>query len=319
MAWPIAGLIPASGLAGSFLAVYLSASLNLTGASLATAACWIVSLYLVSRFEMAHVFRLFRRPVAWVRSMVRWFDEWRQERVRRAREKAKQRAARRALEAKREVPAEAVAIESPAGVNSPPIFDPHAPAAFAAAAGAVRSPRSGPASPAAPMAIEDIPIRMLEPAPSDPDAPPFEPDRRMSHAAEPLRPRRTIFKIPPTDLLQEPPARSPFDSQELYEIAARIKAKFEEFSVMGSVVQINPGPVVTTFEFKPDSGVKYSRITALVEDLCLGLQAESILIERIPGQKAHRRYRSAQFQAREVISLRQILESRKSSWDRLRR
>ena len=65
---------------------------------------------------------------------------------------------------------------------------------------------------------------------------------------------------------------------------SRIKAKFEEFNVLGSVVQINPGPVVTTFEFKPEAGIKYSRITTLTEDLCLGLQAESILIERIPGK-----------------------------------
>ncbi|MFI4940201.1 MAG: DNA translocase FtsK, partial [Burkholderiales bacterium] len=61
-------------------------------------------------------------------------------------------------------------------------------------------------------------------------------------------------------------------------------SKFEEFNVRGSVTQINPGPVVTTFEFKPEAGVKYSRITTLNEDLCLGLQAESVLIERIPGK-----------------------------------
>jgi len=42
--------------------------------------------------------------------------------------------------------------------------------------------------------------------------------------------------------------------------------------------------VVTTFEFKPDAGIKYSRIIGLTEDLCLALQAESILIERIPGK-----------------------------------
>jgi len=48
--------------------------------------------------------------------------------------------------------------------------------------------------------------------------------------------------------------------------------------------QINPGPVVTTFEFKPEAGIKYSRIISLTEDLCLALKAESILIERIPGK-----------------------------------
>ena len=103
------------------------------------------------------------------------------------------------------------------------------------------------------------------------------------------------------------PARNPFDSLELKEIAARIKSKFEEFNVHGGVVQINPGPVVTTFEFKPEAGVKYSRITTLTEDLCLGLQAESILIERIPGKPTVGI--EVPNTRREVISLRQILES----------
>ena len=36
--------------------------------------------------------------------------------------------------------------------------------------------------------------------------------------------------------------------------AARLlEEKCREFSVEGSVVQIHPGPVVTTFEFKPDA------------------------------------------------------------------
>ena len=73
-------------------------------------------------------------------------------------------------------------------------------------------------------------------------------------------------------MLNEPQGRLTYDSQELKDIAAAIKAKFEEFNVMGWYVQINPGPVVTTFEFKPEAGVKYSRITTLTEDLRLGLQ-----------------------------------------------
>src|SRR6202012_4821309 len=103
------------------------------------------------------------------------------------------------------------------------------------------------------------------------------------------------------------PARSSFDSQELKDIAVQIKSKFQEFNVLGSVTQINPGPVVTTFEFKPEAGVKYSRITTLTEDLCLGLQAESVLIERIPGKSTVGI--EVPNSRREVISLRGILES----------
>ena len=66
--------------------------------------------------------------------------------------------------------------------------------------------------------------------------------------------------------------------------ARLLEEKCREFSVEGAVVQIHPGPVVTTFEFKPDAGVKYAKITGLADDLCLAMQAESVLIDRIPGK-----------------------------------
>ena len=66
---------------------------------------------------------------------------------------------------------------------------------------------------------------------------------------------------------------------------ARLLAdKCKEFNVEGSVDQIHPGPVVTTYEFKPEAGVKYSKVTGLTEDLCLAMQANSVLIDRIPGK-----------------------------------
>ena len=67
-------------------------------------------------------------------------------------------------------------------------------------------------------------------------------------------------------------------------LTERLRVRCREFAVEGTVVQIHPGPVVTTYEFKPDAGVKYNRITGLAEDLCLAMRAESILIERIPGK-----------------------------------
>jgi hypothetical protein len=42
--------------------------------------------------------------------------------------------------------------------------------------------------------------------------------------------------------------------------------------------------VVTTFEYAPEAGVRYSKIVGLVDDLCMGLKAESIRIDRIPGR-----------------------------------
>jgi DNA segregation ATPase FtsK/SpoIIIE, S-DNA-T family len=94
----------------------------------------------------------------------------------------------------------------------------------------------------------------------------------------------THYKLPPISLLREGERSQKLDEDELKARARAIEDKCLEFDVEGRVTQINPGPVVTTFEFKPEAGIKYSRIIALTEDLCLALQAESILIERIPGK-----------------------------------
>ena len=90
--------------------------------------------------------------------------------------------------------------------------------------------------------------------------------------------------MPSSSLLQRPDEQQVVDADELKILAQVLKDKYAEFDVHGQITQINPGPVVTTFEFKPDAGVKYSRITNLTDDLCLALKAESILIERMAGK-----------------------------------
>ena len=94
---------------------------------------------------------------------------------------------------------------------------------------------------------------------------------------------------------------------ELKERAHAIEQKCREFDVGGHVTQINPGPVVTTYEFKPEAGIKYSRITGLADDLCLALRAESILIERIPGKSTVGI--EVPNQHRQTIQLREVIES----------
>jgi S-DNA-T family DNA segregation ATPase FtsK/SpoIIIE len=94
----------------------------------------------------------------------------------------------------------------------------------------------------------------------------------------------TNYKLPPVNLMREGERSQKIDEDELKMRARAIEEKFAEFDVQGRVTQINPGPVVTTFEFKPEAGIKYNRVLGLTEDLCLALQAESILIERIPGK-----------------------------------
>jgi S-DNA-T family DNA segregation ATPase FtsK/SpoIIIE len=282
----------AGGLFGFLAASSLEAVLNTLGTAVFLCLSALLSLYLISTFSLERLAAIAEEKLVPV--MPRW----------------------------RRVPKPVPAgDEEPVEEEAPP----RAAAAAAAGAGIAVSPNGliadleaaadlvpyEPASPpivdagaqpaeepAAAVAVEDIPIRPLEePAPA----------AKSKRASRAESPRRAFYRLPPTRLLNAPPEREGYDSEELKETAARIRGKLEEFNVYGNVVQINPGPVVTTFEFKPDAGVKISKITTLSEDLCLGLQAESILIERIPGKPTVGI--EVPNTRRETISLRQILES----------
>ena len=126
-------------------------------------------------------------------------------------------------------------------------------------------------------------------------------------AKSPVERRQDGYVTPPLTLLDAAKDHQKIDERELMEAARLLEDKCREFSVEGSVVQIHPGPVVTTYELKPDAGVKYSRITGLADDLCLAMQAESVLIDRIPGKSTV----GIQIpnRVREAITLRELLES----------
>src|SRR5258707_1834411 len=100
----------------------------------------------------------------------------------------------------------------------------------------------------------------------------------------PAERRKGDYTLPPVSLLDAVKTERKIDERELMDEARLLEEKCREFSVEGSVVQIHPGPVVTTFEFKPDAGVKYAKITGLADDLCLAMKADSVLIDRIPGK-----------------------------------
>jgi DNA segregation ATPase FtsK/SpoIIIE, S-DNA-T family len=150
--------------------------------------------------------------------------------------------------------------------------------------------------PAPPPVLRPQQVQRRDATPPSPKAPPPEPVFDKQHIAVRERADADLhtttvtpksvsgFKLPPSTLLH----RSE-DTQIVREDTLRTEAqvlveKCAEFDVLGQVVQINPGPVVTTFEFRPEAGVKYSRVTGLAEDLCLAMRAESILIERMAGK-----------------------------------
>ncbi len=295
------------GAAGFLIADWLKHALNPVGSAVVLATSLVIATYLVSAFSLSKL-RDWFAPLTGVFSRMRanwrrWMERRREEALRKQ-EDRRQAAEAVTLELERTRYEQATATLPPPDpavtqrtrrrepepvVETLPWDDP--PAAVAAAA---------------PATTNEIPICELAETPASAAAnllefPFTQPVKRD------MPKRHTIYRLPLTDLLNEIPVRSAFDEQELKNTAAAIKAKFEEFNVFGSVVQINPGPVVTTFEFKPEAGIKYSRITTLVEDLCLGLQAESILIERIPGKPTIGI--EVPNTKREVISLRAVIES----------
>src|SRR6202022_918029 len=101
-------------------------------------------------------------------------------------------------------------------------------------------------------------------------------------------------------MLREGESSQKMDEDELKQRARAIEDKCLEFDVQGRVTQINPGPVVTPFEFKPDAGIKYSRILALTP-------AWATLVEGIPGKSPIGI--EGPNDRRQTIALREIIEA----------
>jgi S-DNA-T family DNA segregation ATPase FtsK/SpoIIIE len=167
------------------------------------------------------------------------------------------------------------------------------------------------ATPTLELTPRPAPIKAPAPATLEPRVPPVvhppEPEPLRPIPVEEKTSRTRKFLLPGLELLPTAAEHFSVNEGELMERARQLSEKCAEFDVHGSVTQIHPGPVVTTFEFKPDAGVKYSRITGLVDDLCLGIKAESIRIDRIPG-KATVGIEVPNLQ-RETIMLREVIES----------
>ncbi len=118
---------------------------------------------------------------------------------------------------------------------------------------------------------------------------------------------RGSYTLPPLTILDQPKGGAQLDNDRLLERGKILQLKSSEFGVMGTVREIHPGPVVTTYEFKPDAGVKYSKIVGLADDLALALEAESIRIDRVSG-KGNVGIEIPN-EVRETIYLREVLES----------
>ncbi len=93
----------------------------------------------------------------------------------------------------------------------------------------------------------------------------------------------TDWELPPLKLLDHGGEKA--QGGNVKQNAQNIQETFKNFGIDMELEDIVTGPTVTQYSFRPQSGVKLSRITALNADLALALAAHPIRIEApIPGK-----------------------------------
>ena len=318
------------GLLGALVATYSVGLLSVVGAAIFLIALATTSVLMISNFTLAWAFS--HVEVAWGNFMIH-YAEW----------KAKRREARSGeislakerSEKRRGAREERVLKESPT-ISIPESRKTRASKSVELAAAAVASGGGNPfeTSPALPdeaprpsiVPPDAVPDTVMEMLPAAQGSIPITPTKHTDElnggdapvqASEPIEQELPMapvksyddYVLPGSPLLTEADPHIEQKEKVLLAIADSLVEKTREFNVAGKVVNICPGPVVTTYEFKPDPGVKYSRVTGLVDDLCLALKAESVRIDRIPG-KAFVGIEVPN-QKRETIRLRDVIESKK--------
>jgi S-DNA-T family DNA segregation ATPase FtsK/SpoIIIE len=288
----VRGSLPAGGLIGTLTADGLRATFNPVGAHLVALAAIIVAIFLTTPFSFFTAAEKLKTPIASQPFIGKWITWWRERREARHTAKLKQRVEEIRLEGRPPVPRQRIpAMEDGLEIDlednnerTSEILQP-----LPSFADSGRREES------------DVPVVTFSNTPAKLSA------AKKSSSEPKIAHGKTNYRLPSPDLLHRAERREKMDEDELKEFARAIEIKAMEFDVQGRITQINPGPVVTTFEFKPEAGIKYSRITGLSEDLCLALKAESILIERIPGKATVGI--EIPNPRRETIMLREVIES----------
>ena len=255
------GIVPSEGLLGRIVADALLHYFNVIGAYVICVAAIAVGLYLSTAFSFGSMQIWSKTRFGFVYAWMDRFTDWRIERARKkeAKDLEKKRAA--AANIKPVVTAqlvpkrlvvqeeEAVPAQTATPQASPPVPLPNA----ANARTGIERMFEGEEKPTATFSPEAAPAAEDIAVTSRADATP--------HGKTTMPRLVGNFKLPSTTLLHRPDEHSAIDEFELKNLAQVLAEKCGEFDVRGQVVQINPGPVVTTFEFKPEAGIKYSRIT----------------------------------------------------------
>ncbi len=99
--------------------------------------------------------------------------------------------------------------------------------------------------------------------------------------------RASLSPLPDLSILDLPEAdRKPsYTSEQLRQMAALLEIKLQEFNIKSTVVNAEPGPVVTRFEVDLAAGIKASKVTGISRDLARSLSMASVrVVEVIAGK-----------------------------------
>lgn len=304
--WRWLRAVAIEGLIGRLVGDFLIHYLNVVGAYIVCTTLISIALYLSTAFSFGALRLWFMTRFSFLFALWNKFADWRNTRAKAAAQKEleKKRAARQQPAVDTQLIPKRPQAAQPAPVKT----------GIEREADSVDEPAAAPVPRDSGMPNEVPPFE----ATAGPES-----DISIGHRADEKQKAKTTmpkvagsWKYPSSALLARADDHGAINEQELREIADVLVSKCAEFGVTGQVTQINPGPVVTTFEFKPDAGIKYSRIVGLQQDLCLGLRAESILIERMPGKP------TVGIQVpnheREVIRLREVIEANEFSGSKSR-
>jgi S-DNA-T family DNA segregation ATPase FtsK/SpoIIIE len=301
------GSIPIEGLAGRIVGDILIRYLNVAGAYIVCTTVLAVALYLTTAFSFSTIELWAPTRFAFIVALRERFKDWQDERERKRQQKElEKRRAEKPVVTTQLVPARPAAPRAEALRQEVPRNQ------TAQEVPGVQSSASGPRTGIERMLAEDSVDDPVALSPAQESHAPSAIEVTDRADAE-HRPKTTLpkiagsYKLPPSSLLHRPDEQQSINEEELKVVAQVLTAKYAEFDVHGQVTQINPGPVVTTFEFKPEAGIKYSRIIGLTDDLCLALRAESILVERMPGKSTVGI--QVPNREREIIWLRENIES----------
>jgi len=301
-------VIPIEGLLGRVVGDFLIHYLNLVGAYIVCATILAVALYLSTAFSFSAIRLWAPTRFAFITALWNRCKDWQEERTKRRQQKEldQRRIAKPVVKTQliQSRPQQSVA-QPAATVESRRTGIERMMAEESVGTAASGRPVERSSTSSGGILADSLSAESPEEAIPDPEVS----ERADSgHKAKTTMPRIAGgYKLPSSSLLQRPDEQQAVDADELKLLAQVLTEKYAEFDVHGQVTQINPGPVVTTFEFKPEAGIKYSRITNLVDDLCLALKAESILVERMPGKSTVGI--QVPNRQREIIWLRENIES----------